>query len=621
MKDSAETSVYTARRAGRKTSEGPASILVNSKNPSMRFYGRALFLAILVAVASAASAATVTGTVQGAGGLPLSGMVVAAYDATGILRGTATTDATGLYILTLPTGSYRFLAYDVAGVYATAFDGNAESFETSRLRTIGNNGAQLSFTLVRGGTITGRVRTANDLPAAHMVVEAYNLSGTRRGFTTANVAGEYTLVLPPGDYKVVAYDLAALLAPKFHSGARSFADATPVHVFEGSATAVSFTLESAAIVTGTVVEATSGLPLSSMTVYAYTPAGALVSIATTSAGGAYTFSLPAGDYRFVAADDEKVYATGYYGGGRSFEGSVVIDVAAGEQRGNVRLALVRGARITGRVNAPDLTVAAYNADGTLHASTTSDAAGNYTLVVAPGQYRIAVSDPTMTFATLFYGGASVFRLAQNLSVTGNVSGIDVTLPRGGRISGVVRDALTTLPLAGITVAAYDASGVAIASATTGSDGRYALTVAPGAYRFVASDPQLSYTTSYAGGATSYETTGPVSVQADATITADFTMRRGVRVSGTVTNENGGPLTGIEVFALDASGNRVAGAVANAGAFTIAVAPGTYRFVALDPDGRYSPSTPTGNITIVQGQPTPTIALTLQGLTRRRSVRH
>jgi hypothetical protein len=587
----------------------------------MRFYGRALFLAIFVAAASAASAATVTGTVQSAAGVRLNGMVVAAYDAAGTLRGTATTDATGLYVLTLDTGSYRFLAYDVAGVYATAFDGNAESFETSALRSIGNSGAQVSFTLVRGGTITGRVQTANGMPAAHMMVEAYNLSGTRRGFTTANVSGEYTLVLPPGDYKVVAYDLAAVLAPKFHSGARSFAEATPVHVFEGAATGVFFTLENAAIVSGTVVEATSGLPLSSMSVYAYTPAGALVSVVTTSASGAYTFSLPAGEYRFVAADDAKVFATGYYGGGRSFEGSAVINVAAGEQRGNVRLALVRGARIDGHVNAPNLIVAAYNLDGTLHATTSSDAAGSYTLLVAPGQYRIAVSDPSLTFATVFYGGANLFRLAQTLNVAGNVSGIDVTLPRGGRISGMVRDALTTLPLAGITVAAYDPSGLAIASSTTGADGRYSIAVAPGAYRLVASDPQLDYATSYAGGATSYETTGPVSVAADAMITTDFTMRRGIRVTGTVTHENGGALTGVEVFALDASGNRVAGAVTNAGTFAIAVAPGTYRFVAVDPQGRYSASTPTSEITIVNGQPTPAIALTLQGFARRRSVRH
>jgi DNA/RNA endonuclease YhcR with UshA esterase domain len=602
--------------------ESAGLYLANSKIPSMRFHARALLLAILVAAASSASAATVTGTVQSATGAPLSGMVVAAYDSTGILRGTATTDATGLYVLIVPQGSYRILAYDQAGVYATAFDANAESFETSPLRSIGANGAQVSFTLVRGGTITGRVQSANGAPGAGMIVEAYNLSGTRRGFTTANAAGEYTLVVPPGDYKVLAYDPAGVLAPRFHSGARSFAEATPVHVFESGASGVFFTLANAATVTGTAVDAATGLPLPSISVYAYTPGGALVTVVTTDANGAYRFSLPAGDYRFVAADDARIYATAYYGGSRSFETSTVLNVAAGEQRGNVQLALTRGARITGHVNGPNLLVGAYNLDGTLHASATSDANGNYTLVVVPGQYRIAVSDPSLTFATLFYGGAAHFRLAQNLSVTGNMSGIDVTLPRGGRISGVVRDVLTTLPLAGITVAAYDQSGLAVASATTGADGGYALVVAPGAYRIVAFDPQLTYATSYAGNASSYETTGPVAVQADAMITTDFTMRRGVRVTGTVTHQNGNALTGVEVFALDSSGNRVAGAVTNAsGAFTIVVAPGTYRFIASDPHGRYGNSTPTGELTIAQSQPTPTIALTLQGFSRRRSVRH
>lgn len=587
----------------------------------MRFHARALFLAIVVAAASAAGAATVTGTVQSAHGVPLSGMVVAAYDAAGTLRGTATTDATGLYVLTVPVGSYRILAYDLAGVYATEFDDHAESFETSPLRSIGAGGAQVSFTLERGGTITGRVQGANGASGAGMIVEAYNLSGTRRGFTTATGAGEYTLVLPPGDYKVLAYDPAGVLAPRFHSGARSFAEATPVHVFEGTASGVFFTLANAAIVTGTAVDAGTGLPLPSITVYAYTPGGALVTTAATNAAGAYRFSLPAGDYRFVAADDARVYATAYYGGSRSFEASTALNLAAGEQRGNVQLALTRGARLSGHVNGPDLTVAAYNLDGTLHASTTSDATGNYTLVVAPGEYRLAVSDPSLTFATLFYGGATHFRLARTLNVTGNMSALDVTLPRGGRISGTVRDVLTTLPLPGITVAAYDESGLAIAFATTGADGRYALAVAPGAYRLIAFDPQLTYATSYAGNASSYETTGPLAVQADARLTTDFTMRRGIRVTGTVTHQNGGPLTGVEVFALDASGNRVAGAVTNAGAFTIVVAPGTYRFIASDPLGRYAAGAPTGALTIAQGQPIPTIALTLHGFSRRRSVRH
>jgi hypothetical protein len=587
----------------------------------MRFPTRALLLVLFLAAAATAGAATVTGTVRNASGTPLSGMVVAAYDASGALSGTATTDATGLYVLTVPSGSYRVLAYDLSGIYATTFDNNAESFETSPLRSIGNSGAQISFTLVRGGTITGNVQSASGVPRANMAVEAYNLSGTRRGFTTTDAAGDYTLVLPPGDYKLVAFDPNGALAPKFYLNARSFAEATPLPVTESDTNTAFFTLAPAGVISGTAIDAGTGLPLNGVLVYAYTPAGALVATTTTDASGAYDFALPAGDYKLVAADNARVYATAYYGGSRSFEASTIVDVGAGEQRGGFQLALARGVRISGHVNAPNLVIGAYNLDGTLHASSTSDSNGNYTLVVVPGDYRIAVSDPALGFATLFYGGESHFRNARTVNVTGDLNAIDVTLQRGGRIGGIVRDANNSAPLAGITVAAYDASGLAVSSATTGADGRYALVVAPGAYRVVAFDPGLNYATSYNGGASSYETTGPVAVAANAQIAADFTMRRGVRVSGSVTTSAGSPVNGVEVFALDASGNRVAGAVTSNGEFTIVLTPGTYRFVAIDPLGRFPAGAPTAAVTIVQGQQPPLIDLTLQSLSRRRSVRH
>ncbi|HYC61833.1 MAG TPA: carboxypeptidase regulatory-like domain-containing protein [Thermoanaerobaculia bacterium] len=587
----------------------------------MRFPGRALLLVALLTAALGAGAATVTGTVRNTTGTPLGGMVVAAYDTAGELQGTATTDGTGFYAMTsLPTGSYRLLAYDPAGVYATAFDGNAESFETSPVQSISSSGAQVSFTLETGGIITGTVQSGIATPRPNMLVEAYNLSGTRRGFTTTNAFGDYTLVLPPAEYKIVAYDPNGAWAARFHTTSRSFADATPVRVNASATTNVSFTLTAAAIVGGGVFDAATALPLRSISVYAYTPNGALVASTVTNAGGEYRFSLPAGDYRFVAADNARVYANAFYGNSRSFESSITVIVLAAEQRGNVHLVMTRGARITGRVSSANLIVAAYNVDGSLHMATTSGANGIYALLVAPGDYRIAVSDPSMAHATLFYGGTPLFRLAQTVHVAGDVADIDVTLPRGGRIRGTIRAETTSLPLAGMTVAAYDAAGNLITSATTGTDGRYAMVLAPGAYRLVAFDTQLNYATSFAGGAPSFETTGPVAVQADAMITTDFPMRRGVRVTGTVAHQGGGDVTAVEVFALDASGNRAAGAIANDGAFTIVVAPGTYRFVAVDPLRRYASGAPTGEMVIVQGQTPLPVALTVHGFGRRRAVR-
>jgi len=572
-----------------------------------------------ILVATAAGAATVTGTVTGAPThVALKNMVVAAYDATGTLRGTASTDATGLYILTLSVGEYRLLAYDPAGVYATAFDGNAESFETSLLRSVPNIGTQVPFTLVQGGVISGKVQSAG-APLQDAVVEAYNLSGTRRGFTSTNSTANYSLVLPPGEYKVVAYTNSNY-AVTFYNTVRSFAEATPVRVVAGLAKSVTFTLGVAAHVSGTAVDGATGLTLPSILVYAYTPDGAFVSVTTTNASGAFQFALPAGDYRFVAADASRVYATAYHDGSRSFEGASTIVLAAGEQRQNLQLALTRGARITGHVNAPDLVVAAYNLDGTLHASATSDAAGNYVLVVAPGEVRISVSDPSLVYATIFYGGGAAFRSGSTLAVTGDLAGIDVTLPRGGHVSGTVRST-TSQALSGIGVAAYDASGIDGAPATSGSDGRYTLVVAPGTYRVVAFDSKLEFAASYSGGATSYETCTPLTVDAGALTTDDFTMRRGVRVNGTVLSPNGERMTGIEVFALDSAGNHLGGATSNDGGFTIAVLPGSYRFIAVDPFRRFAPADPSPDVLVVVGQTPPAVTLTLKSITRRRSVRN
>ena len=100
---------------------------------------RATLAFLLLCLLSApAAAATVSGTVSSATtNLRLEGKVVAAYDATGTLRGSATTDIGGSYVLTLPGGSYRLLAYDPLGTYATGFYNNAESFETSELVDLG----------------------------------------------------------------------------------------------------------------------------------------------------------------------------------------------------------------------------------------------------------------------------------------------------------------------------------------------------------------------------------------------------------------------------------------------------------------------------------------------------
>src|SRR5688572_30495825 len=106
-----------------------------------------------------AQTAFVSGTVFGDGGQQLNDMTVAAYTLSGELAATTATDNQGRYLLALPAATYRLLAYDNRGAYATSFYSNARSFETSAQITLaaGQQMTNINFMLVRGFKVSGRV--------------------------------------------------------------------------------------------------------------------------------------------------------------------------------------------------------------------------------------------------------------------------------------------------------------------------------------------------------------------------------------------------------------------------------------------------------------------------------
>ncbi len=593
-----------------------------------------LALGLASAFAAAASAGTITGTIRAADtGLALGGKVAAAYDTTGTLRGTATSDVTGVYVLTLPAGSYRVLAYDLDGVYATMFDANAESFETSPVTTIGTtNSVQRDFSLVAGGTISGTVTATSGAPRADAVVEAYNLSGTRRGFTTTNAQGQFSLVLPPGDYKLLAFDSTPQFSFSFFRDAIAFADALPITVRAAQGSAATFRLPLAGRITGGVIDAATGLPLNGITVYAYTAAGSLVMATTTNANGSFAFSLPPGSYRIVAADLSRHFATGFGGNTNAFATSTVINLSAAGQAG-AQISLAPAATIEGRVvdafGAPvaNVTAAAYNLDGTLHSSALTKADGTYELLVAPGAYKLVVFDAQSVYATRFFGGAREFAATSSVALASgqHLRGFDFSVVLGGIVTGTVREGSATR--AGITVAAYDAAGSLVATAITDANGVYRFVVPPGDYRIVAFDVDLRYAPSYDQGANSFDQTVPRTVSAGGTVNVDISLRRGVAVAGDVVDATGHGLSGVNVFALDAAGNRVAGGVASDGTFAFAVPAGAYKFVAIDSAGRYGVTywqrakTLAAAEWVTVSAQTPRITFVLEPALRRRGVRH
>lgn len=574
---------------------------------------------VLSILAIRADAATVRGTVTASGtGLPY--LVVYAYDSNTVLIGWGVTLAGGQYNIDLPAGPYRLLAFDPARNFATVFHGNAESYETTKPAQVTDASPfEANFALPAGGKVAGTVFGTNDLriPA---VVEAYNLSGTRRGFSQVNDLGEFSLVLPAGDYKIFAYDQNKDFAGEFYGNARIFAEAPTVTVTPPNVTSISLTLDRAGYATLTVVDAVTRVPLGEQSVYAYTAEGALIATAKTD-NGSYRFALAPGQYRFVSGDPNRVYGPSFYASGRSFERSEVVTIAAGDER-LLTLAAERGAVLTGNVTGVTtrLDVAAYNLDGTLHNLTRTNDGGRYDLVVAPGQYKLAVLDPAGVYGTQFHSGRSTFVAAAEITaVAGQTqNALDFRPLRAGRFNGVVRDGGTQQLLGGMSVAAYDSTDAFVAGTTTAVNGTYTLAVTPGTYRLASFDTRLEYATAYPSGVSSYEASVPRPLASDEANTVDFAMRRGVRVTGFVIQQDGTAVDGVEVFALDTSGHRVAGATSINGAFTLVVLPGTYSFTTLDGRRRFAPRSLSP--VVVGSTSPPPLTFTLTASVRRRTTR-
>ncbi|HET7712665.1 MAG TPA: carboxypeptidase-like regulatory domain-containing protein [Thermoanaerobaculia bacterium] len=604
---------------------------------------------LLAAASSSAHAASISGTVRDASGAPLAGARVSAYQTNGNLAATVSTDGAGAYIVqSLSAGSYRLLAYDPAGNFATSFYRDAPSFEESTEISLQSSQSlsNIHFQLVRGGTVTGTVKTSNGTPIERVIVAAYNVpSGTRRGFTTTDTSGRYRLVLPPGEYRVAAFDESLRYATTFFDDAGTFHSAAPVHVQPGETTGtLDFQLRLAALVSGTV-RSPAGVRLSGIRISAYDAEGHVAATALSDLAGEYRLALREGAYRVVFEDPSGEYAAVFYGSAESFDVAPPLIVSSGQTVAGVDAVLPRAAHIAGRVidagtgaPLPLMTVTAFNVPGgTTRTFTTTNAAGEYQLNVPPGVYRIGAYDPNGAYATRFYRDGTAFADAEPVSVSSGqrLSGLQIALPKGGRLRGEVRDASSGAVAASITIAAYDSMGRLVATVKTDPSGRYTLVLSPGTYRVTAFDETLFYANAYLDGAVNLEMTRPTAVAAEAILEGqNFSLIRAARISGSVSEAaSGRALPGITVTAYDRAGFAVLSATSGPdGTFQFPLPPGMYRFVAADPAGAYLPLfypqsatlAGAGEYTVTPGSALTPLAFRLAPPivnARRRSARH
>ena len=303
-----------------------------------------LLVGLMVCWAGSLAAQTgfVTGHVRSAvSGTGLPGMVVSAYNVTGQLVQSEVTRSDGSYTLALPAATYKFLAYDPTGTFATDFYRAASSFATSAEVGLapGATVPSIDFSLPKGFFIAGFVQGPPGTSVADVVVAVYNLNGTRRGFQKAGPTGAYSVVVPAGTYKIAAYDERLVLATEFYSDVNSFEKAQTVGVTTNIS--LSFQLNLGGRVSGMVTERQGGGGLEGLIVRAYDLNGVIVAEGVTDPAGRYSFVLPAGTFKLGAVDREDRFSPGYFGNVRDFGSAPTISVTAGQQTSGLSFSLER----------------------------------------------------------------------------------------------------------------------------------------------------------------------------------------------------------------------------------------------------------------------------------------
>jgi 5-hydroxyisourate hydrolase-like protein (transthyretin family) len=443
--------------------------------------------------ATLARGGQISGRVTDAGtGLPLVSVSVSASGRNG--SGYAYTDASGNYTIDgLGSGSYQVVATPLSD--SINLVGSQQNVTVSAPNTVSG----VDIAMVPGGTITGRVTAVGGTPLKDISV---NVLGSDYGnYVYTDASGVYTATaLPSGNYRVLFRP--SDYVPEAYHNQFDFGQANPIPVVAPNTVGgIDAELAKGGAVSGTVTDATSGLPIEHIFVEVLDANGDRVETANTKADGTYQTDpvLPNGSYRVRFNADERfascAYVTEYYNHKLNLASSNPVNITAPNIRDHIDAALTRGSIIFGKLTdastgAPITsgTVRIYNADGTFAMFGGLTFLGGYhsKTGLPSGSYRVQFSDYDGSYVDEFYNDKPSLAAANPVVLTApnDLTGIDAALAKGGVIAGHVTAAGTGAPFTAGSVAVYDIAGNEVGYGSIQADGSYTVLdgLASGSYR-------------------------------------------------------------------------------------------------------------------------------------------
>ena len=421
---------------------------------------------VLVPADATVTAPTVTGvTGNSVAGYQVTGTAdpnatIEIRDADGNVIATGTADGTGSFAVNLPAGTANAnetltaLAKDPAGNTSTP-----TTFQTPADEVV----APPSVDKVTGNTTQGYQVTGT--AELGTTIEVRATDGTVLGTATTGPTGQYTVTLASG--KATAKQTVNVVA-KNDTGLESQPTTamTPADVTTPTIGDITGDSTTGYEITGTADPNT--------TIEVRNPDGTIIGTTTTDDQGNFTVDLPAG----AANPGDTLTVVGKDGDGNESQPTEVTvpedATVAAPTVTTVTGTTATGYQVTGTAE-PNVTIEIHNEAGLVIATGTTDGAGAFTIILPTGT---ATANEALTAIAKDAAGKESNPTAFKTPADPDAP---VTTPTVDKITGSTTKGYQVVGAAevGTTVEVRDADGTVLGMATTGTDGKYTVTLEPG----------------------------------------------------------------------------------------------------------------------------------------------
>jgi hypothetical protein len=431
----------------------------------------------------------IAGIVRDEAGLPIAGASVSA--GASLIPGTPRSTTTGV------DGSYELVGL-AGGDYTVGFDSHGKLHQTAPATvSLGVTTSGVDVTLVEGGTIAGTVTDPLGAPVSGANVLA---AGPRYVTATTGADGSFTVVgLETGSYTLRFSPPEGVdLVSEYWQDSPSVSSATPVAVTTGSATTgIDAVLDRPAVISGRVTDA-SGNPLSA---FVSLSTGSSSFAAVTASDGTYQAVVPPGTFNvaFYPQPGSVFLAETYNDKPILTPGDPVVAVG-GETTSGIDAVLEEASSISGTVRdssgTPRSGVTVYaDRPGSSSATASTDAMGNYQIVLPAGTYTVRfIPQFTTGLAAETYDDRPLGAAGTLIPIGPgeHVVGIDAELGPDAAIVGTITDA-AGIGVVGAQVSLLDAAtGEVVGQATADWEGAYAFIQLPSRSYKVRATPPFWY---------------------------------------------------------------------------------------------------------------------------------